>query len=101
MNRSHTALFICASLAVFLILTAFSSNSPAAEGCAALISERCEKCHYKTRICDAVGKKNKWSWKRTIKNMVREGAVLNKDEQKTLLTCLNTSDKSVLDLCFP
>lgn len=88
-------------LALLLLLACNPTDSLAASDCADLITGRCETCHYKTRICDALGKKSRWRWKGTIKNMVRKGAILSKDEQNTLLACLSSSDASVLRLCFP
>ena len=95
MNKSVSACLM------FLSLSALFSFSVAAEeiGCDQLIVKRCEQCHYKTRICQKIGMKSKGQWKRSIKNMVKYGAVLNKDEQKRLWRCLSAPTKEIQTLC--
>ena len=57
--------------------------------CAELLLDRCESCHYLSRVCDQLGKKSKRRWRATMKRMVkRRGAELNKDEQVFLVDCL-------------
>jgi hypothetical protein len=83
-----------------LTLLSFNpTNAMAENDCATLITERCETCHYKTRICQKLGEKSKSAWKRTVKNMVSYGAQLNKDEINSLITCLDSRHKSVVSLC--
>jgi len=78
----------------------FSSTSIAEESCTELLTNRCEACHYNTRVCQKVKKKKgKGSWKRTIKNMVRQGAKLNKSEQKQLVSCLGKRTPEILEFC--
>ena len=75
---------------------------PAAPGetCSELLSNRCEACHYNTRVCQKVQqKKGKGSWRRTVKNMVKQGAKLSKDEQKILVDCLSKPAPEVLEYC--
>lgn len=84
----------------FVGLFVFSSaNAGADEECAKLITTRCEVCHYKTRICESLGKKSKSVWKRTVGNMVSYGAQLNKDEQQQLVDCLSGPSTDITDLC--
>ena len=86
----------------FLLLFFFVTTSPAAPptNCEELLMNKCLSCHYETRICQKVKKrKGKRSWARTIKSMVRHGAVVNKGEQKTLVNCLSSADQTVLELC--
>ena len=72
----------------------------AAEDCTTLLTGRCETCHYLTRVCDKVAEnKGKWSWKRTVKNMVRQGAKLTAAEQDILVTCLSEPAPEVVKLC--
>ncbi len=61
--------------------------------CRAMIDSKCAKCHYRTRICDALGTKSKRKWKRTIKFMVKQGANLSKVDQETIVECLSTMPK--------
>jgi hypothetical protein len=67
--------------------------------CQAIIDVKCVKCHYKTRICDALGTKSKRKWKRTIKFMVRQGANLTQDEQKNVAECLSRLPKGSDVVC--
>ena len=94
---------------VFLMLGLLLS-SPAAgqESCTQLLTKRCETCHYLTRVCQKVDKernKKSWfggssgTWKRTIKNMVKQGAQLNKAEENILVECLSKPASEVLGLC--
>lgn len=78
----------------------FSPNTASSEEiCTALLTARCEECHYNSRICRKIGEKSKSAWKRTIKNMVHYGAKLNKNEQKSLLQCLSEPSADVVALC--
>ena len=80
------------------------------EECTQLLTKRCETCHYMTRVCQKVDKernKKSWfggspgtgTWKRTIKNMVKQGAQLNKAEENILVECLSKPSPEVLSLC--
>lgn len=97
-NRlSHHLLLL---LAVFLALLCPGKPGKAAEDCATLLTGHCETCHYLTRVCDKVsGKKGKWSWKRTVKNMLRQGAKLTAAEQDSLVACLSEPAPEVVKLC--
>jgi len=64
-----------------------------------MITTRCEVCHYQTRICESLGKKNKGSWKRTVRNMVSYGAKLSRDEQLALVDCLSGQSADIVALC--
>jgi len=90
-----------ASLLLGIFLAIFFPNPvQAAETCATLLTGRCETCHYLTRVCEKVAqKKGKWSWKRTVKNMVRQGAKLNSAEQDRLVVCLSEPAPEVKTLC--
>ena len=67
--------------------------------CQAIIDVKCVKCHYKTRICDALGTKSKRKWKKTIKFMVKQGAQLSKEEQVLVVDCLSTMPKGSDVVC--
>ena len=86
-------------IAVTFLLT-LTSTSVAGESCSELLTNRCETCHYNTRVCQKVKKKKgKGSWKRTIKNMVKQGAKLDKSEQKQLVDCLSKRTPEILEFC--
>ncbi len=90
------------SITVVLLVLLFGfSAGHAAEECGPLISGRCENCHYKTRICQALGKKSRSRWKRTVKAMVKKGALLSGKEQKILVRCLSKPDPEVVRFCQP
>ena len=84
------------ALTVFLFLAACSSASdvsletPSDLTCSKIVDAKCVKCHYKTRICDALGTKSVRKWKQTIKFMVKQGALLNEDEQNKVVACLSS-----------
>ena len=83
-----------------LTLTVVPTPGYAEESCPELLTNRCEKCHYNTRVCQKVQrKKGKSSWKRTVKNMVKQGAKLNKDEQKKLVSCLSKPTPEIMEFC--
>lgn len=91
--------YIAATVLLYL------SGSPIAKaesmpGCAELLRNRCQSCHYLERVCSQVGKKSKRRWKATLKRMVkRRGAKLNKEEQPVLLDCLLTPTPDIKKEC--
>jgi len=91
-------IFSYLSLAFLLCLggnVAFAGS----EQCAELIDTRCQGCHYKSRICQALGKKSKWKWKRSVGNMVRYGAKLSGPEQKIVIDCLASAPAGADYVC--
>jgi len=56
--------------------------------CREIVDTSCDTCHYKTRICQVLGSRGRWGWKRTIKRMVRYGARISEQDRETLLDCL-------------
>ena len=77
------SLFLLFSLAGYAEETAVD-----AERCRSLIDSKCVACHYKSRICYALGKKSKRRWRRTINNMVDYGTRLTDKEIETITDCL-------------
>ena len=82
-------------------LQAENGEQPGKNSCESLLVEKCSKCHYLTRVCQKLGKKSKGDWKRTIKRMVRKGAVLSKAEQKLLVECLHKEEEGARKACKP
>ena len=79
---------VIAAVLLYLIGPTVAKSGPM-PGCAELLQNRCQSCHYLGRVCRQVGEKSKRRWKATLKRMVkRRGAVLNTEEQEFLLGCL-------------
>ena len=90
-----SALYLFMAISLFLSMTACSGTSeigapPPDAVCSSIINVKCVKCHYKTRICAALGTKSVRSWQRTIKFMMRQGAQLNDDEENKVVACLSS-----------
>ena len=89
-------------LLLFLLLlclddgAAFAGNN---KQCTELINSRCLECHHKSRICQTLGKKRKWEWKSTVKNMIRLGAKLSEAETKTIIGCLSSAPAGADFVC--
>ncbi len=66
--------------------------------CVAVVNNKCETCHYKSRICAQLGRRNRRKWRTTIKRMVSHGAIMEKDEIEALARCLAASRKNA-DIC--
>lgn len=110
--RIHTSLrrywpaILLMAAALMPAVTAFPAGA-AGESCTELLKNRCETCHYLTRVCLKVEQEqgsSSWfgssgSWKRTVRNMVRQGAKVSNAEEKILVDCLSTPVPEVLDLC--
>lgn len=96
-------------MVTIMVLSLISPRaSLAEEECSALLTNRCETCHYLTRVCQKVDEernKKSWfgnpagTWKRIIKNMVKQGAQLNSEEESVLVECLSKPTQEVLEFC--
>ena len=91
-------------IAVLLFLAACSGTAeigkaPADAVCSSLVDAKCVRCHYKTRICDALGTKSVGNWKRTVKFMVKQGAQLTDDENNKIIACLSALPKGSDVVC--
>ena len=77
------------SLILLLSLNSYAEEAAVdAEHCRSLIDSKCIDCHYKSRICYALGKKSRRRWRRTINNMVDYGTRLTDKEIETITDCL-------------
>ena len=94
MRKSILYLFLV--LLSFFLVSACSSgtdvtaDAPSEAVCSAIIDAKCVKCHYKTRICDALGTKSIGKWNKTIKFMIKQGAQLTEDEKNMVIACLSS-----------
>jgi hypothetical protein len=99
-----SALYICTATAVFMFMAACSGTGEIGEAppdavCSSLVNEKCVRCHYKTRICDALGTKSVRDWKRSINFMLKQGAQLNEDEQNKVIACLSSLPRGSAVVC--
>ncbi len=74
---------------------AFAENNQ----CTGLIDNRCQTCHYKSCICQVLGKKSNWEWKNTVTNMMRHGANLSDAEKETVIDCLSSAPVGAEYIC--
>jgi len=92
---SKSLLYLFLSLILLVLVWACSGSNevgviPPDTVCSSIIDTKCTKCHYKTRICNAVGTKSVSQWRKTIKFMMRQGAGLTEDEQQKVVACLSS-----------
>lgn len=71
----------------------------AGQDCSEMLEQNCTSCHYKTRICNKIGKKNKRSWKNTTKRMMRYGLKLDNTELKEITRCLVALEEDSKKFC--
>ncbi len=67
--------------------------------CSSMINAKCIRCHYKTRICDALDTKSVRQWKKSITFMERQGAELTEDEQNKVVACLSSLPQGSQVVC--
>ena len=67
--------------------------------CSSIINAKCIRCHYKTRICSALGTKSVRKWNQSIKYMIKQGAELTTDEQNKLVACLSSLPRGSEIVC--
>jgi hypothetical protein len=67
--------------------------------CKSLVNTKCTRCHYKTRICDALGTKSASKWEKTIQFMIRQGADLTDEERNKVLACLSSLPQGSQVVC--
>ena len=75
------------------------SEPPPDAVCSSIVNAKCTRCHYKTRICDALGTKSVSQWVRSIKFMIKQGAQLTEDEQSKVIACLSSLPKGSEVVC--
>lgn len=71
----------------------------ASQECTEKLEKNCTSCHYKNRICNKIGEKNKRSWKNTTKRMIRYGLKLSKSEISEIVDCLVSLENSPDKFC--
>ncbi len=71
----------------------------AGQDCSEMLEQNCTSCHYKSRICQKVGKKTKRAWKNTTKRMIRYGLKLDKSELNKITDCLVALEENPGQFC--
>ena len=99
-----SAIYLFLAITVFVLVAACSGAAEIGEAptdavCSSIVNAKCIKCHYKTRICDALGTKSVRNWKRTMKFMLKQGAQLTGDEQNKVIACLSSLPKGSDVVC--
>jgi len=99
-----SAKYIFMTLTFFVLVAGCSGTAeigepPSEEVCSSIVDAKCVKCHYKTRICDALGTKSVGQWKRSIKFMQKQGAQLTEEEQSKVVACLSSLPKGSAIVC--
>ena len=74
-------------------------DPPAEAAFSAIVDTKCVRCHYKTRIFDALGTKSVSKWEKTIKFMKKQGTQLTDDEQNKLIACFSSLPKGSNVVC--
>jgi len=99
-----TAVYIFMAATFFVIVAACSGTAgigevPSDAVCSSIVNAKCVRCHYKSRICDALGTKSVGKWKKSIKFMIKQGADLTQDEQNKVIACLSSLPKGSDIVC--
>lgn len=97
MTKKYSVLFL--GIIFTALLSAAVTFDTKEKDCAVLLNTRCDTCHYRARICQALGEKSKREWQRTVKTMVRYGVKLTKDQQNILASCLYKAPKKAKFVC--
>jgi hypothetical protein len=90
-------LLTATALAAALIFS--SSLLQAEQNCTEKLEQNCISCHYNTRVCEKIGKKNKRSWKNTVKRMIRYGLEIDQAEVDKITECLVALEKNPGKFC--
>lgn len=90
---------LLASIVLAAIFIITSSPLQAGQDCSEILEQNCISCHYKTRICNKIGKKNRRSWKNTTKRMIRYGLKLDKSELNKVTDCLVSLEEDPKTFC--
>jgi hypothetical protein len=94
-TAARFTIYFSTMVIIFIFFTACSGagnigEAPPKAVCGSLVNAKCTRCHYKTRICDALGTKSVRKWKQSITFMLKQGAQLTEDEQNKIVACLST-----------
>ena len=87
------------AIAFVIVLVLNSPARSAEQTCLEKLEKDCTGCHYNTRICKKITKKNKRAWKSTVKRMLRYGMKMDKQEQSDIVDCLLELKKDSEQFC--
>ena len=105
MKTAARLAFYFTTIIMLVIISAACSGTgnigetPPEAVCSSMINAKCTRCHYKTRICNALGSKSDREWQKSITSMVRRGAVLTEDEQNKVVACLSSLPQGSQVVC--
>ena len=86
--------------ALFVFTTLAGTGAGAKQDCPTLLRAQCASCHKLDYICPKMAEgRSSLYWKRTISDMVDEGAVLTGREQAVLVRCLSSRDARARAFC--
>jgi len=94
-RTKKSKLYLFLLLVIFALVSACSAppetgETPSEAVCSSIIDAKCVRCHYKTRICGALGTKSSRQWEKTLKFMIKQGAKLTEDEKNKVIACLSS-----------
>ena len=97
-------IYLCSFGTVMLFLASCGTpveieKPPPDSVCSSIVNDKCTKCHYKTRICAALGKKSPAKWVKTVKFMIKQGAQLTEDERNKVIACLSSLPEGSEVIC--
>lgn len=95
----YRQLFFLALYAMILSCPVRAAAGENQQQCLDLLLGKCRECHYMTRICQSLDKKNKWKWRRTIRNMAKKGAEVTRAQEDRILDCLTDKAPDVVKFC--
>ena len=103
-SMRQSILYLFLLLIIFVLVNGCSSatkvkEAPSETVCSAIVDAKCVRCHYKTRICDALGTKSVRKWEKTIKFMMKQGADLTEDDQHKVVACLSSLPRGSSVVC--
>ena len=86
--------------ALFMLAALAGTAAGAEQDCPTLLRAQCASCHKLAYICPKMAEgRSSLYWKRTISDMVDEGAVLTGREQAVLVRCLSSRDARARAFC--
>ena len=100
LTRRTSSLRGAMAVALAALATLTVGVASAEQDCPTLLRAQCAACHKVDYICPKMDEgRSSLYWRRTISDMVDEGAVLNGREQAVLVRCLSSRDTRARAFC--